>query len=132
MTDEFVTDQLAEPLSLGARVVLAGVSFLFGSAMFLIAPTFEKPIFLYGFAAFCIAIGISCVTKGRVRQFFGSAIGAVVFFGSIWYLMVEIVAGRWVSGSTSVLGALFFLVTFGGPGLLYAAKAKFGFVNDDA
>ena len=125
-------ERISAGLSLGARVLLGAVSALFGAVMVFIAPSMEKPIFIYCFGGFCIAIAAACTTTGRVRQFIGSVIGAVMFCVGLWYLGTEVSKGTWVSGSRagpSALNAVLYLVFIGIPGATYAYRVRFGLRN---
>lgn len=119
-------------MSLGARIAIALVAILFGAMMFLHGTTAnpDKAWFSYAFGIFCMLIGAASVLKGRAAQFCGSIVGACVFLISLFYFGHELFSGPVVSGSRSqpsVVNAFLFLVAFGVPGMLYAAKAKFGF-----
>ena len=128
-----VDDQHA--FSRGARWLLAFFSFLFAFVMYLHGKGHPSPLFSYFFSFFCAAIGLVCITSGRVRQFFGSFVGVTLFAAGIWYLFTEVTGGPVLSESRSepsVVNALFFLAVFGVPGLLYAFSAKFGIRKTEA
>ena len=119
-------------LSLGARIVLAIFSAVFGFVMILLASpeSGSKRPFFYGFGAFCLLIAIACVTKGRVRQFVGSVIGCALFLVGIAYLANELFEGvLWTSrgGAPSAYKAVLFLLLIGIPGATYALRQRFGF-----
>jgi hypothetical protein len=119
-------------MSLGARILLAVFATLFGYIMFLHGTTADpdKAWFSYAFGGFCFFIAAASVLKGRAAQFCGSVVGSCVFVSGLLYLGYELLSGPVVSGSrseSSVINALRFLMVFGVPGLLYTARARFGF-----
>lgn len=117
-------------LSVTARVILASFSALFAAVMFLTAPATDKAIYFHAFGALCGLISIACLTSGRVRQFFGSIIGAALFVLSAWFLYSQVQSGHYLSrgpSDPSLLNSILFLVAFGIPGLRYAVKVRFGF-----
>ena len=125
-------DKINQGLSLASRMILGGVSALFGVMMILMAPSFDKTLYFYEFGVFCLLITVACVTWGRVRQFVGSTIGTVLFCAAMGYLYVETSSGPAISGarsSPSLLNAIGFLLAFGVPGAVYALKTKFGFAK---
>jgi hypothetical protein len=118
------------PLSL--RLVLAAVSGLFGVTMVLIAPGMEKPVFIYIFGGFCIAIALACLVRGRLAQFFGSLVAAGVLIVGIWYSISTLLGGELISGSRSqpsFLNSIFFLAVFCVPAAMYLWSARFGFAK---
>jgi hypothetical protein len=122
-------EQINRGLSLGARLTLGFFSASFGIVMLLVAPPTDKAVFFYVFGGFCMLISVACVTRGRIRQFIGSVIGLTLFITSLWYLGAELTAGKILSGSRgepSLMNAFLFLLAFGIPGVVYAAKARFG------
>jgi hypothetical protein len=119
-------------MSLGARIVIAAVAFLFGIIMFFHGTSADpdKAWFSYAFGAFCLFIGAASLLKGRAAQFCGSVVGTCIFLASLFYLGHELLSGSVVSGSRSkpsIINACLFLFAFGVPGILYTAKARFGF-----
>lgn len=116
-------------MSLAARILLALASAVFGLMVILVAPPTGKAIHFYGFGAFCLAITLACIFRGRLRRFFGSVIASVVLCAGVAYLGHEIAGGAWISPSRSqpsVLNAVFFLLFFGLPAGIYLFKARFG------
>lgn len=121
--------KINEGLSLIPRLLLALVSALFGVVMVLIAPPTDKAPFFYAFGILCLTIAVACITRGRMRQFAGSVIGAVLFVSSLAYLVDELLRGQLVSGSRSepsVINAVLCFVAFGVPGAAYVWEARFG------
>jgi hypothetical protein len=117
-------------VSLIPRLILALVAGLFGVMMIGIAPPTDKAVFFYVFGAFCLAIAMACVTRGKVAQFFGSVVGAGTFLVGLWYAVSMLLGGEFVSGrrsEPSLLNALFFMAVFGAPGAAYVWHARFGF-----
>ena len=88
-------------MSLFPRLLLATVSGLFGIMMIATAPPTDKAIFFYAFGAFCLAIAIVCVTRGRAAQFFGSVVGAGVIIAGLWYSFSTLFDGALVSDRRS-------------------------------
>lgn len=123
-------EKINEGLSPLARGILAFFAVFFGVVTIATAFSEEEPSAItIGFGAFCIVIALVCVTRGRVRQFLGSAIGVVLFGLAIWYFATEAMSGPVYSGKPGVpsqLKAFFFMQAFGIPGIAYAVKAKFG------
>jgi len=121
--------RINEELSPFSRILLGGVSGLFGLMMILIALPTEKQIYFYFFAGFCLAVSFACVFKGRVRQFLGSVIGSALVLLSIFYLFSQLLGGGPLFSARSgqsIFNAFMFAILFGIPGLAYVAKAKFG------
>lgn len=117
-------------MSLWARGLIALFSALFGLVMFVGAPDTDKAPLWYGFGAFCVFISAACVLKGRPAQFCGSVVGASIFAVGLAYLGQELMSGLVISGSRSapsILNACMFMLVFGVPGVVYAARARFGF-----
>jgi predicted membrane channel-forming protein YqfA (hemolysin III family) len=119
-------------LSRGARITLVLFAGLFGVAMILIAPpdSDSKRWFFYVFGAFCLAIAIACVTRGRVRQFAGSLIGSAIFLAGVAYLVDALLHGTlWsLRGSDPrAYDAIKYLLAIGIPGAWYAIRTRFGF-----
>lgn len=120
---------ITDGLGLGARVVLGAAALLFGLLTLLASEHQEESGLQHVFTAFCLWIFVACFTKGRVRQFVGSAIGTAVFLVSLIYLVSEITRGVWWSwrdGAPSVHQAARFMFFFGLPGAIYAIGARFG------
>ena len=116
-------------MSLGARAILAVFAALFGVVMCLVAPPTDKAPFFYGFGAFCFAIALACVLRGRAAQFFGSIVGTVVFISGLLYLGHEAWVGPLWSSSRSepsIKNAVLFLLVFGVPSGMYVINARFG------
>lgn len=117
-------------MSLFPRLLLATVAGLFGVMMIATAPPTEKAIFFYAFGAFCLAITVACVARGRTAQFFGSLVGFGVILAGAWYSVSTFFDGALVSdrrSQPSFLNSLFFLAVFGVPSVLYIWHARFGF-----
>ena len=121
-------ERIEAGLSPGASWTLGIFSALIGAMMLAIADQDQ----LLGFsivAGFCFVIALTCVLRGRPRQFFGSLTGISLFTMGCWYLIEQILGGSILSGTRSepsVLNATLFLFFIGMPGLLYAVRAKFG------
>lgn len=127
-------EQINKGLSPSARFVLGFFSALFGAVMVLAAPPTDKAVYFHAFGLFCILIGIACATRGRVRQFVGSAIGSILLVLSGWYLYSQLTGGPLISGSRgepSLVNAWFFFVSFGIPGAGYAIKTRFGWRRNE-
>ena len=127
---EQANEKINDGLSLGARILLGSISCLFGAVMILVAPPTDNAPYFYLFGAFCLFITIACFTRGRVRQFVGSTIGAVIFLAGLAYLFAELTAGvLWSDrrSEPSVLNALLCLFFIGIPGAAYAYKTRFRF-----
>ncbi|MCO1337014.1 hypothetical protein MO867_22070 [Microbulbifer sp. OS29] len=119
---------IGKGLSLFSRVLLGLVAGLFGVVMVLIAPGMSKPIGIYGFGAFCIAISLLCVFTGKYRNYLGRLVGAVVFAVSMCFLVNEISGSKLISSSKAepaIINAVLFFLAFGLPGGWFAAKGKF-------
>ncbi len=132
MVHKVAAQKINQGLSLASRMILGGVSALFGVMMILMAPSFDKTLYFYEFGVFCLLIAVACVTQARVRQFVGSTIGAALFCAAMWYLYVEIHSDTPISNSRSspsLPNAIGFLVAFGVPGALYALRTRFGFAK---
>ena len=116
-------------LGVFTRTLLGLVAGAFGLVMVTTAPPTEKAIFFYAFAVLCISISCACFFKGRVRQFFGSIIGFLIFIVSIGYLVDQIIDGPLFSARSeqSLVNAIIFMVCFGVPGISYVLKSRFGF-----
>jgi hypothetical protein len=117
-------------VSLGARVFLGIFCFLVAAMMFLIAPDDENRMGFFGIAIFAAAAAVFLLSSGRLRDFLGSCVGLTLFALGLWYLAGQLDAGEVYSGSRSrpsITNAILFIVVFGLPGLLFAAKARFGF-----
>ena len=126
-------ETINQGLSLGARILLGSVAALMGAMMILIAEPPNKAAF-FAIGAFCLAIALACVTRGRVRQFIGSCIGVVIFLAGVAYLAWEIGNGVFWSGQRSqpsVVNAILYLVFIGVPGAAYAYKVRFGYPYKD-
>ena len=124
--------QINRGLSPTARLILGASALPFGSVMFLVAPSGPKAIYFYGFAGFCLLITVACATRGRTRQFVGSAIGTLLFGATAMFLGNEISTGdRFFSGRSqpSVWNAALCLFFFGVPGAAYALRVRFGFLK---
>lgn len=106
---------LAQGLSRGARILLAGFAGLFGAGMAWMAPHSGAPLSFYLFSAFCFAIVLACCLNGRTKRFFGRLIGAAVFIVTVWYCVED-----WPHIRSIVL---FWLA--GLPGLCYACLGRF-------
>jgi len=122
-------EQINKGLSPVARLLLGFVSALFGSVIILLAATSDKSVASFGFGIFCLLITVTCITRGRIRQFVGGVIGCALFALSAWYLYSEITGGPFLSGrrsEPSVVNAIFAFVAFGLPGIAYAIKTRFG------
>lgn len=120
----------SQGLGLVPRIILAVFAGLFATVMFLTAPDDGKAIYFYLFGGLCAVIALACIFRGRVRQFFGSIIGVVVFALAVWYLWSEAKTASFVShrpGDPSLLQAILFAFAFGLPGIGYAVKTRFGF-----
>ncbi len=120
---------------LAFRLTLSFFAGLFGVVMVLIAPGAEKPIGLYLFGVFCIAIAVVCFVRGRTQRVIGSFIASAVLALTTWYLISEIFGGPVVSGSRSsplVVNAVLAFAAFGLPAALYLRRAKFGFGAEPA
>jgi uncharacterized membrane protein len=120
-------------VSKGARFFLGSIAVLLGAMMIFIAPEDENRLVFYGFGAFCISIGITCFTSGRVRAFFGSVVGMCVVVAGLSYLGWELASGPLVSSSRStpsVLNAVLFNLVFGIPAATYVWRARFGIRAD--
>ena len=127
---EAANEKINEGLGLGARIFIGAIAGLFGIFMVLAGMGPERSLGSIVFGAFCLMIAIVCATRGRVRQFFGSFIGTVIFLVGIAYLVHELKAGPLVSDSRakpSAVNAILYLVFIGIPGATYAWKARFGF-----
>jgi len=120
--------KIGEGLGPVARWLLASVSAVFGVVSVIAAESSDAPAILDSFGAFCILIAVACVTSGRIRQFFGSAIGLALFVVGLAYIYLEL-HGPFVSSRSepSLLNSLLFSICFGLPGIRYAMKARFGF-----
>ena len=121
-------------MSKGARFFLGSIAILLGAMMIFIAPEDENRMGFYGFGAFCISIGITCFTSGRLRAFFGSVLGTCVLVAGLSYLGWALASSPVVSGSRStpsVLNAVLFNLVFGVPAVIYVWSARFG-VRADA
>jgi hypothetical protein len=117
-------------VSLGARVFLGIVCLLVAVMMVLIAPDDENRMGFYGIATFAAAAAVFLLASGRLRDFFGSCVGLTLFAVGLWYLAGQLDSGEVYSGSRSrpsITNAILFFVVFGLPGLIFAAKARFGF-----
>ena len=89
----------------------------------------SKAAFFYGFGAFCLAIAVACVVRGRLRQFIGSLIGSVMFLACIFFLVAELSDGAFWSShrsEPSVYKAFLCLLFIGLPGASYAYRTRFG------
>lgn len=116
-------------LSPTARYILAFFSALFGVIMVMGAQLVDRPAFYYLFATYCFLIAVTCLVKGRLRQFLGSCIGLSLFVIACAYVVNEAVIGQLVStdrATPSVLNAIGFASVFGIPGLVYVWKVRFG------
>jgi hypothetical protein len=126
---EQANETINRGLSQGARLLLGAVAGLFGAFMILAAPRSEQLFGFYLFGAVCFTIALACVTRGRLRQFFGSLIGSAMFVAGLWYLVSELTDGALWSGSRSepsAFNAVLYLIFIGLPGAAYVWKARFG------
>jgi len=121
-------------MSLGVKLFLAFFAALFGIVMFLIGltgpPSADKAPLFYAFSLFCLLIAAATLSKGRVAEFFGSAIALMVLLVTLFYLGNEISEGTFWSGARSkpsVVNALIIVILFDVPATMYIIKAKFGF-----
>ena len=124
---------LGKGLSPFSRIMLGLVSGLFGVVMLIIAPGMSKPLAIYAFGAFCIVIALMCIFTGKVRNYLGRVIGAIVFLISVFFFVNEVMDGKFISfrkSEPSVLNAVFFFFAFGFPGIWFAIKGKFPFKPD--
>ena len=74
------------------------------------------------------------MTRGKVRQFFGSIIGCVLAIISCLCLFSQLAEGPALyngRSEPSVINAIAFFVAFGVPGISYALKAKFGLRSNE-
>ena len=127
---ERANHEITKGLSLGARILLGVFSGLFGIIMILCASPGDKAIYSHLCGGFFLLIAIGCVTKGRVRQFIGSAIGCSLLVISIWYVAMELREGDFWSrspGQPSIFKSILFLFFIGIPGGSYSYKTLFGF-----
>ena len=122
-------EKINKGLSPSARVILGIFAGFFGLLIIVTAPPTDKAVYVYIFGGFCLLICVACMTSGRVRQFVGSAIGLMLFGGSLLYMGFEATrespffGGR---GEPSLFNSFLFLLAFGVPGVVYAAKVRFG------
>ncbi len=122
-------ETINQGLSPFARILLGGVSGLFGLMMIFIAPPTDKQVYFYLFGGFCLAISFACIFKGWVRQFLGSLIGLCLVIVSGWYLVSQLIQGGPLFSARSeqsIFNAVLFALFFGIPGLTYMLKARFG------
>lgn len=68
------------------RALLGLVSGGFGLAMIPMDPPTEESLYFYTLAVFCVSISCACFFNGRLRKFFGSIIGSILFATSIGYV----------------------------------------------
>ena len=119
-------------MSLIPRLLRAAVATLFGAMMIAIAPSTGGAPFFYAFGAFCLSIGVVCISRGRAAQFFGSVIASGVLLAGTWYSTSTLMSGELISGGRSqpsFLNSLGFLTVFGIPAAAYLWSARFGLVN---
>jgi hypothetical protein len=113
-----------------AKFVVGLFSALFGAMMVYseqTAPS-QAPIVGYIFAFFCFAITIACFSRA-LRIVAVRIIGAMVFVGTVAYLVYELVnePGKKYPGPTEPhwLNAIFAIATFGVPGLIVARSGVY-------
>lgn len=119
---------LNKGLSPFTRILLGSITGLFGVVMILIAPEMIKPIGIYIFGSFCLAIFTMCITTGKIRNYIGRVIGLIVFGLSIWFFLGQILDGDLISSKRSepsIINAVLFFFAFGFPGIWFAIKGKF-------
>jgi hypothetical protein len=117
-------------MSLGARIVIALFTALFGVLMATVAPPTEKAPLFYAFAAFCLAIAVACLAPGRIAQFFGSVVAAGILVVGASYFVSMLLGGPLFTGrrsDQSLVNSLLFLGVFCTPSALYLWHARFGF-----
>ena len=112
------------------RVLLGLVSGGFGLAMFSMSPPTEESLYFYAIAVFCVSTSCACFFSGRVRKFFGSIVGLILFSASIGYITNQALGGPLFSARSeqSLVNAIIFTICFGVPGISYVLKARFGLV----
>jgi len=116
-------------MSLLARVVVASFAGLLGLAMIRIGMSAGKGVFHYAFGAFCFAIALACVTRGRVARFIGSAVGVTVVGSCLWYVVsaaLDVQAGSGRESGPSLIKALALMLIIGLPAGIYVYHARFG------
>jgi hypothetical protein len=115
-----------------SRGILAFFSTLFGVVMYLAAPDDGKAIYFYAIGALCLVIALACLTKGRVREFFGCVIAAAVVLLSGYFIYAEAMSGQMFprGGNGSLVGAILFSIAFGVPAIRYIRRVRFGMHRD--
>lgn len=116
-------------MSLLPRLLLAIVAALFGLMMFAIAPPDDKAPFFYAFGAFCLAIAMACICRGRLAAFFASLVALGILVAGAAYFVSMLLDGPFSSGrrsQPSLLNALSFIAVFGLPCAAFLWNGRFG------
>lgn len=119
-------------MSLTFRIILAAFSLLFGLMLALWASGDEGSWFRWLPAAFCFAIAVTCIARGRLAHFFGGLIALSVICAGLAYLVEMWLAGPTSTGrksDPSLINAVLFCVAFGGVAARYLWATRFGFVT---
>jgi len=118
-------------LSLGVRILVALLVAIAGAVSIGIGwrDASDAAVVFYAVGGFCLSLAIVCVLQGRVREFFGSVLGSVVFLLGIAFLVAQLRQGVYWSthrGAPYVMGAIVSLFVVGIPGASYALRTRFG------